>query len=362
MKGKRQTGGIQRHPSFGIGVGAATYPFRPSFGRMGHSMAMLTYRTFRNADPPVLAAFWQSRLGQAGLTQPVSPDLLEQLVFAKLYFEQAGLFLAFDAGQLVGLAHAGFGPNEDQSWISTETGVTCVLVVRRDHAEAKEVAAALLQRSEAYLCSRGAKVLYGGAAMPRVPFYLGLYGGSESPGVLSSDAIVQQLYADRGYEAVEHTLLFRRELSGFESSIDRQQMQIRRQMIVEVTNDAPTHTWWEASTLGEFDLTQFDLLPRGGDSIIASALFRSMMPSVTNAMSQTTGLIRFHVVEGYRRRGVANFLLSEAFRQFIRQGILAVETQISRNDEAALATMRKLGFQQVEQGIVFRKRLSTPTP
>jgi len=45
---------------------------------------MLTFRTFRNSDPPVLAALWRSRAGQPGLWQPVSPDLLEQMLFAKL--------------------------------------------------------------------------------------------------------------------------------------------------------------------------------------------------------------------------------------------------------------------------------------
>ena len=147
---------------------------------------MLTYRTFRNTDPPLLADLWQSRAGQPGLVQPVSPDLLEQLVFAKLYFDYGGLLLALDDGRPVGFAHAGFGPNLEESWFSTEAGVTCVVLVRPDCAEA-EVAAGLLDRCEEYLRRRGAKVLYGGGFQPLDPFYLGLYGGSELPGVLDSD-------------------------------------------------------------------------------------------------------------------------------------------------------------------------------
>ena len=173
--------------------------------------------------------------------------------------------------------------------------------------------------------------------------------------MLDSDALVQQLYLSRGYEVVDHTLLFRRDLSGFESVIDRQQMQIRRQMVVEVTTDAPTRTWWEASTLGQFDLTRFDLLPRGGGAPVASATFRSMDPNATSAMGRAVGLIHFHVEEGYRRRGVAVFLLSEAFRQFIRQGVMLVECQVPENDAPGVATMRKLGLQVVETGRVFRK-------
>jgi len=319
-------------------------------------MPAFHYRTFRNADPPVLVDLWRSRVRPTGLAQPVSTDLLEQLVFAKLYFEHRGLFLAFDSGLPVGFAHAGFGPNEEQNWISMEIGVTCVVQVHPDCSQANEVAGGLLDRCEGYLRGCGAKVLYGGSSSPWTPFYFGLYGGSESPGVLDSDSLVQQLYSARGYEAVDHTLLLQRDLNGFESLIDRQQMQIRRQMIVEVVNDAPTRSWWDASILGEFDLTRFDLVPRTGGAAIASAVFRSMEPSVTNAMGRATGLIHFKVEESYQGRGVANFLLSEAFRQFIRQGIQQVEAQIPQGDEPALAVLRDLGFQLVDEGCVYRKK------
>ncbi len=53
------------------------------------------------------------------------------------------------------------GRMPSESWISTEPGVICVVLVRPDCAEA-EVAAGLLERCEDYLRRRGAKVLYGG--------------------------------------------------------------------------------------------------------------------------------------------------------------------------------------------------------
>ncbi len=162
-----------------------------------------------------------------------------------------------------------------ESWISTDAGVTCMVLVRPDCAE-DEVAAGLLDRCEEYLRRRGAKALYGGGLQPLSPFYLGLYGGSELPGVLDSDAVARRAFAARGYQEVERTVLLRRELSGFEAPVDRRQMQVRRQMLVEVTADAPTRTWWEACTVGEFDLTRFDLVPRGGGSVVATATFRSM--------------------------------------------------------------------------------------
>ena len=136
--------------------------------------------------------------------QPVSPDLLEQLIFAKLYFDYAGLILAFQDDLPVGFAHAAFGPNEQQNAISFDLGVTSIVVVRPDCAEA-EVAAGLLEQCEQYLRGRGAKVLYGGGIQPLNPFYLGLYGGSELPGVLDSDLVARHLFQSHGYQEIERT-------------------------------------------------------------------------------------------------------------------------------------------------------------
>ena len=69
------------------------------------------------------------------------------------------------------------------------------------------------------------------------------------------------------------------------------------------------------------------------------------------------GLIEVWVEESARRRGLAIFLLSEAFRQFIREGTREVEVQAMQHNLAAQALYRKMGFQQFGQGSVFRKRV-----
>ena len=293
-------------------------------------------------------------MGQRGLAESVSPDLFEQFVFAKLYFDYAGLIVARDGDRPVGFAHAGFGPNETEDRISTELGLTCLVLVRPDCAET-EVAAGLLERCEAYLRGRGAKVLYAGGIQPLNPFYLGLYGGSELPGVLESDRVAQELYRSHGYREIDRTIVLHRDLSDFQAKIDRQQMQIRRSMIVEVTVDPPSRTWWQAYTLGDFDLTRFELVPRSGGPPVARATFRNMEPTGALVTGRTAGLMHLRVEESLRRRGLAVFLLSEAFRQFIRQGVMLVEAQAMEHNAGALGMYRKLGFEQVDQGSVFRK-------
>jgi ribosomal protein S18 acetylase RimI-like enzyme len=67
--------------------------------------------------------------------------------------------------------------------------------------------------------------------------------------------------------------------------------------------------------------------------------------------------MELHVDEAFRRRGLAVFLLTEAFRQFIRDGIAVVETQALEQDAAAVGLFKKLGLTQVGQGSVWRKQV-----
>jgi GNAT superfamily N-acetyltransferase len=145
------------------------------------------------------------------------------------------------------------------------------------------------------------------------------------------------------------------DLNRFEAVIDRSQMQIRRQMVVEAQIDAPTRSWWEACTLGEFELTRFEMVPRGGGPAVATALFRSMDPSGAGTIGRTTGLVHFEVEPMNRRHGYAIFLLSEAFRQFQRQGIMTVETQTPETNTPAVTLYQKMKFQQVGGGGIYRK-------
>jgi GNAT superfamily N-acetyltransferase len=289
------------------------------------------------------------------MAQPISVELLEQLVFGKVYFDSRGLILAHDDGRPVGFVHAGFGPNEARDRLSTGVGVTCVVVVRPDCDEVK-VAEGLLERSEAYLLGHGAKVLYGGGVAPWDPFYLGLYGGSELPGVLDSDRLTQQLYRTHGYEEVDRTLAFRCRLADFRPIVDRQQMLMRRQMVVSMEADPPARDWWEARAAADFDYTRFELVPRSGHGRVACATFRSMELYASN-LESTLGLIDIEVEPPHRRQGAAAFLLGEALRQLSRQGTLVVEAQTTEQNPPCVGLLEKLGLSKVAQGSVFRKRV-----
>ena len=56
-----------------------------------------------------------------------------------------------------------------------------------------------------------------------------------------------------------------------------------------------------------------------------------------------------------RRQGLATHLLGESFQRLRTQGIVRVGAQTMQANEPALALYAKLGFNKVDEGVVFRK-------
>ena len=94
---------------------------------------VIQYRSFRNGDPPALAQIWNEAFTGRGAVKLAHSSPLEFHVYAKPYFDPAGLILAVDEGVPVGFAHAGFGPSATQSTVGTEAGVICAIGLRPAH-------------------------------------------------------------------------------------------------------------------------------------------------------------------------------------------------------------------------------------
>lgn len=315
---------------------------------------MITYRTFRNSDPPHLAEIWRSQPPERALAQPGSVDVLEMLVFAKPYFDNAGLIVATDGDEPVGFAHAGFGPRDDEQGFSRELGTTYMVMVRPNY-QRRGIGRQLLAQAERYLQSQGAKVIYGGGIYPLNAFYLGLYGGSELPGVLDTVPGAQRLFQCCGYRPIDRVKVWQRSLAGFRPSVDRQQIHVRRRSLLETRDDPPARTWWDACTYGSFERTRFDLLDRQTGGRLASLVSWNIEPLATVWGVHAAGITELSVAEEHRRQGIGSFLMGEALRHLQQTGFTRVEVQTMQHNEAACSLYHKLGFELVDQGVVFRK-------
>jgi ribosomal protein S18 acetylase RimI-like enzyme len=313
-----------------------------------------TFRPFRNSDPPRLAEIWREQPPQRGRMQPATPTIFEQLVFSKPYFDPAGLIVALDNNKPVGFAHAGFGAAEDENAISTDVATTYQLVLRADY-QSDALAGELLAQSEHYLRNRGAKVIYAGGVRPLNAFYLGLYGGSELPGILVGDSAFQRACNERGYREIDRVKILQLELGTFRPPITRSQRQLRREMAShEIPSPAP-ESWWDACTTGAFERIHFLLTRPSSCEPLADVWFWDIEPLSTAWGSPTAGMFDLHVSHVERRKGLATFLLSDAFERLRSRGIQLVEAQTMQQNAPALAMYHRLGFKQVDEGVVYRK-------
>ena len=208
--------------------------------------------------------------------------------------DRHGLIVATEDEMPRGFVDAGFGPNEEYTAIDTSLGTTCMLLLRGGH-EDQELADRLLAASEDYLRSRGASVLYAGGIKPMNSFYLGLYGGSEIPGILDSNKLLRETCIERGYRETSQIPILQADLKTFRPSLSRKVRQLRRQTVIVETIDPVSSTWWESCVWGAMQRDLFQLVDRSQDRVVATASFWDIQPLSTSWGVCTAGLFALYV-------------------------------------------------------------------
>ena len=316
---------------------------------------MYQFRPFRNSDPPHLAEIWRSQPPQRGLLQPVSAPLLEHAVFSKMHFDREGFIVATLDEKPVGFVHAGFGPTEDGMNIDTALGTTHMMMTHAGH-EDQQLADQLLAASENYLRKNGATVLYVGGIKPLNSFYLGLYGGSEIPGVLESNSQLREACLRSGYHESCQVSILQCDLVSYRPPVSRKVRRLKRMLRLEETIDPTTRNWWEACVWGSQQRDCFRLLETSTGNTVASASFWDIQPLSTCWGICTAGMFELYVEPDFRRQGIATYLLSEALRKLRHRGVITVEAQTMSTNEAALAFYRQQNFEEIDLGTCLPKR------
>ncbi|MBM4023075.1 MAG: GNAT family N-acetyltransferase [Planctomycetes bacterium] len=314
---------------------------------------MIGFDCFRNDDPPRLADAWRATdLGPRAL-QPMTSADLETAVFSKPYFDRRGLLVARDADRILGFTHVAFGPNADRTALDTAVGTT-LLVVVPPHERRCEIESGLLARAEEYLRARGARTILGGGSAALGGFYLGLYGGSDLPGILDSSPGMQDVFRRAGYREAGRTAVLQRPLAGFRPPVNRLQLAIRRATTLRAIDEPARRSWWEAATTTGISLRRYELHGES-DALLGSASFWDVQPLAASWGLTMTGLLRIDIEGPRRRQGLANFLVAEALHDLAEEGTTVVEAQVAEDNAPAMKLFSKLGFQTVDQGTVFSR-------
>ncbi len=311
---------------------------------------MVEYRTFRNTDPPHLVDIWTAAFTGRGAVTLRNSSPLERFVFAKPIFDPAGLIFAEEDQRCLGFVHAAIVPGHEPG-----AGVTCMLGVRPDCAR-RGIGSELLRRSESYLRERGAKTFYAGPHWPFNPFYLGLYGGADSPGFLTSDAAAEPFFLHHHYEIQHKTLIMQRHLEQPVRIIDPRFAPHRQRFQVRAASPRSLHSYWKECILGFLDPLEIQLEDKQNNAIAAASLVWEMDLFGQRWGKPAIGILGFEVDPKLRRLGIGKFLLSQLLRQVQEQYFEIAEAQLRENNQPAIQFLKSLAFEHVDTGQVYVRR------
>jgi ribosomal protein S18 acetylase RimI-like enzyme len=331
--------------------------FQSASNRLRRSTPVTRFRSFRNDDPPSLVRLWNRAVPSSGAVRPLRVHELDTHALGTVNFDLAGLIIAERDERIVAFVHAGFGPDLPVNSASPfelcrEMGTIAMLAVEPG-LDDRGLVTGLIDAAQDYLRSRGAKVIYAGGLFPINPFYWGLYGGSEGVGVLCGHQGFHSALRDTGFEPVSTTVLLEADLGAPEPRDPRTAL-IRRQTQIEFHDDSLPTDWWQNLALGEFQLMSARLLLKADGTPVAQAQAWDMSWFGREDGSTRIGLINIEVPPQHRRKGYARFLLGEIFRRARENLVGSVAVATSATNEAALALYSSLGFQPVDQSILYR--------
>ncbi len=310
---------------------------------------MVEYRTFRNFDPPRLVAVWNETLSQRGAPRLPNNTNFERYILAKSIFDPKGLFVAESNGVVVGFAHAGMSRNP---FNTQPIGVTCMIGVRPAH-QRQGIGAELLQRCEQHLREKGAEVLSAGGHWPNNPFYMGIYGGCESPGFLVSDSLAEPFFLKHGYRVEQKIILLQRKPDQPMKMFDPRFVPLRNRYELQFGSPRRLLSSWHEYVHGYVDPLQFVLNDRQTGSWVARTLVWEMEAFSQHWRRPSVGVFDFEVNPPYRRAAVGRYFLSLIMKYIQEQFFTLVEIQLEESNHAGLDFLRSLDFEQVDTGQVF---------
>ena len=229
-----------------------------------------------------------------------------------------------------------------------------MLLVHPDCTE-PSIADELLKRGEQYLRDQGAQEIVASGFDTTCPFYLGLYGGSQLPGILESDTRRRDFFTNNGYQSVGRIALSKCDLNTLHIGFDRDVLRLRRSMQINYLPDPKSRSWWDACTQGFLPQLKVTATPTGSETLVASATFWDMQSLLASDGPRTMGLSKIEFSDSQQHLSTARYLLLESFRYLQQQGIAVVQTQADDEDEPTKELFRAVGLEDFDVGLILKK-------
>jgi GNAT superfamily N-acetyltransferase len=323
--------------------------------------AVITFRRFKNTDPPAMADVWNESHPARSAYPLRTPGLLERWIFSKPYFDPDGLIVAVDDtdNKVVGYILAGFGPNEELSALDYTQGVICSLAVRPDsrrHGTARD----LVHRAEQYLTARGATTLRAGPRWPYCPFGFGLYGGTNCPGFLASDPGADPFFKSLGYAPAGTTLVFHKKLDTPLSIADGRFGLLRKRYETQILRAAGVPSWWHDCVWGTLEPVEFRMVDKLMNNFLAArAIVWELEGYGWRWGFPSAGVLDVQVRQDLRRQGLGKLLMAQVLRFLQDQFFGICEVQAPDDHPDLIGLCRASTLEQVDVGTTYIKKVES---
>ena len=317
---------------------------------------MIAYRAARNTDPPALVQLWNDAVAGRGAYPLRTPLSLERWVFSKPYYTNEDLVLAVndETGKPVGFALSGFAPDAEFTGLNAAHGVVCLVAVHPEYRR-RGVGRELLARAEANLRARGAARVTVGAMWPNSPYLFGLYGGSNSPGLLASDGDYAPFLAALGFAPAATTLVFQKRLDSPLTIADARFGMLRRRYEAQTLKVSNVAHWWQDCQWGVLEPVELRLFDKLTSMPAARALVWDLEGFAWRWNCPSAGILDVQVRSDLRKLGLGKLLVSHVLRFLQDQFFAAAELQVNAADEAAVGMCRSMGMDEIDRGHAYER-------
>lgn len=280
-----------------------------------------------------LIALYNSETAFEGHIAPLTPERFVELVAKKSYFDPAGLFIAVEAGAVVGWVHACVAPGSEGHHDPTEKVPRLgMLLFPRDRLH---VGAALVAEATAWLKQSGQKAFLALHAEKGYPFYRGLWLGGEPMGPVTLPHVHLVLEVG-GFQTTQESVFMVREMASpppeAKPAVNVEWSEVPAPMAHE-----PMRESW----IG-FEPRQTQALV-GGEEVGRVAWV--MLPQVADRLgAPAMNIWGLGVREPLRRKGIASALVARAMASGYARGARFVSVGTQLWNAPAHATYAKLGF------------------
>jgi GNAT superfamily N-acetyltransferase len=212
----------------------------------------------------------------------------------------------------------------------------------------------------AYFRANQTSTVHFGSKFPDSPFLAGFYGGTFSPGVFETDAMIFEKLTAAGFRPQPSVDILRLALTNFKPPVERRIIIAKRNYELRVSPDPPPESWWENNLAAFRHQLDFRMLHRKSNRPCGLVSFCNSRPQDAGWDSRYFGMRRIRVDDDLQRSGLGQAMLLDALKDLCQRGVVEIEAQVPRDNIACQSMLKKVGFCPVASATQMQLALDGP--